>query len=209
MAELHVERKESNPWPWIIAGIVILALVLWFFLWRGDDPAGTAGMPGDTTTYTTTPAVDDTAAVRSPAVQSFVQFADEGTEVPDTGTSHDYTSTGLDRLVAALEDLANRDAASSVDGQARLTEMRAFADSLQRNPESTEHSRYARDAFLAGARVMEQMQQGGMNLPADAVADVRTTATEMRPGGLLLDQIPTVRRYFERSATALRSFAPM
>jgi hypothetical protein len=35
MAELHVQRKETNVWPWVI-GIVLVAIVLWFVFLRAD-----------------------------------------------------------------------------------------------------------------------------------------------------------------------------
>ncbi len=35
MAELHVQRKETNVWPWII-GALLVAGVLWFVFMRAD-----------------------------------------------------------------------------------------------------------------------------------------------------------------------------
>ncbi len=35
MAELHVQKKETNIWPWII-GVLVLAAVLWYAFGRGD-----------------------------------------------------------------------------------------------------------------------------------------------------------------------------
>lgn len=46
MAELHVQRKESNIWPWII-GALLLAAVLWFVFMRGDTRTATAARTTD------------------------------------------------------------------------------------------------------------------------------------------------------------------
>ncbi len=35
MAELHVQRKETNVWPWII-GALLVGAVVWFVFMRGD-----------------------------------------------------------------------------------------------------------------------------------------------------------------------------
>lgn len=35
MAELHVQKKETNIWPWII-GAVVLALLAWWAFGRND-----------------------------------------------------------------------------------------------------------------------------------------------------------------------------
>ncbi len=35
MAELHVQKKEANIWPWII-GVLVLVAVLWYAFGRAD-----------------------------------------------------------------------------------------------------------------------------------------------------------------------------
>jgi hypothetical protein len=34
MAEIDIERKERNPLPWIIVGLVVLALLVWWLVWQ-------------------------------------------------------------------------------------------------------------------------------------------------------------------------------
>ncbi len=46
MAELHVQRKESNIWPWII-GALLLAAVLWFVFMRADTRNVTSANTAD------------------------------------------------------------------------------------------------------------------------------------------------------------------
>lgn len=37
MANINIERKEGNRMaPWIVAGIALLALLVWFMFFRGD-----------------------------------------------------------------------------------------------------------------------------------------------------------------------------
>ena len=36
MAEINIEQKKTNIWPWLIGGAVLLAL-LWMFMSRRDD----------------------------------------------------------------------------------------------------------------------------------------------------------------------------
>ncbi len=31
MAELHVQKKETNIWPWIIGAVILAALAWWAF----------------------------------------------------------------------------------------------------------------------------------------------------------------------------------
>jgi len=46
MAELHVERKEPNIWPWIV-GALLLAIVLWFVFMRPAPRHMTSANPAD------------------------------------------------------------------------------------------------------------------------------------------------------------------
>ena len=37
MAELHVQPKERSMLPWLLAALVLLALLVWWFMARGDN----------------------------------------------------------------------------------------------------------------------------------------------------------------------------
>lgn len=41
MAEINIERKERNAWPWLLAGVLLLGL-LWFLFARNDNGTMTA-----------------------------------------------------------------------------------------------------------------------------------------------------------------------
>jgi hypothetical protein len=53
MAELHVQRKETNVWPWII-GALLVAGVLWFVFMRADTRDGMNSTTADSV-YQTQP----------------------------------------------------------------------------------------------------------------------------------------------------------
>lgn len=54
MAELHVQRKQTNIWPWLI-GVLVLAAVLWFVFGRADTRSVVTPVSADST-YQTPPA---------------------------------------------------------------------------------------------------------------------------------------------------------
>lgn len=60
MAEINIERKERAVWPWLLAGVLLLAL-LWFLFARNPGDIRT-GMAGDTTFRDTTGAAAGTIA---------------------------------------------------------------------------------------------------------------------------------------------------
>ncbi len=209
MAELHVERKDPNVWPWILAGLALLALILWFIFGRSDD-AGPVVVDTDTTSTFTTPAAAVPVDEGTPAaVTAFMQFVDNQGAATAAGLSHEYTADGLRRLVAALDALSDRDSVSGIALQPRFDEIRQRADVMQQNPTSTEHSLQAREAFVMTAGVMEQMQQSGFSADQSAMTEVRTAAESLQPGTMLLEQSQQVERFFERAGNAVRSMAGM
>lgn len=46
MAELHLQRKETNVWPWII-GALVVAAVLWYVFMRADTRDTTSARSAD------------------------------------------------------------------------------------------------------------------------------------------------------------------
>lgn len=66
MAELDVVRKKKSPLPWILLGLLLLALVA-FLIWNNTRDTAVEGAPvTDTTTYNTDTATyrPDTATLR-------------------------------------------------------------------------------------------------------------------------------------------------
>lgn len=202
MAELHVERKQSNIWPWVFGGLILLALIIWLGM-RAVDTPETTGLTDSAVVVTPDAmAIDqDTPA----AVTAFLQYVDSQVEATDAGVAHEYTSTGMQRLVTAFDAVVERDTLSSVEVAPLLAEMRALTDSIQMNSQSMDHAHYAREAFVIAARLMEAKQQAGGTPPPSAVADMRSTAESIQPTVPLLDQIASVRRFFAQTATAFRA----
>lgn len=69
MADINVERKGPNIWPWII-GLIVLALLIWWFVSRTGAERG--AVPAGTTPDTT---VIDTTASVVPAPAGLVALA--------------------------------------------------------------------------------------------------------------------------------------
>lgn len=78
MAEINIERKQGNPIVWVIAGVALLALLLWFVFARGDGRDVTRQMsPGSLADSLADPAYRDDANRR--------MITDSiGVRVPDT-----------------------------------------------------------------------------------------------------------------------------
>ena len=70
MAEINIERKQRSVMPWVLAGVLLLAL-LWFLFARGNNGNVATGAGDstyrDTTTAAGTLAPADSAARRDSA----------------------------------------------------------------------------------------------------------------------------------------------
>lgn len=200
MAELHVVRKSNSIYPWLLIGLVVLALVLWWLLGRnrGEPQLGTA-MTDSTLVR------DSSAGMSSSAVRDFARFAEADLPV---SVSHNVTADGLRKLAAAIEAVAPSGTVAGMDVGLRADEIRQRADSLQRDPSSLTHARQTREAFLLAASVLQQMQEARFTGMTDQTRQVMDAAQGLKADADLLDQTPQVRQFFTSAATALRGMAP-
>lgn len=204
MTELNIERKERTAWPWLLLGALVVALLLWFLFGRADDPAevgladtAAAGELAVVAPAATVPATD---GEMPQAVTDFLQFTEASPAVEAT-VAHDYTADGLRRLAAALGAVTANAEVGAVDVSQRVAEIRERADAMQQNPTSSEHAVQASEATLLAAALMRELPG------ATGGAEAYSAAQAIRGDRPLLEQTDAVRRFFEQSATVLRSLA--
>jgi hypothetical protein len=61
MAEINIERKTRSPLPWLLAAVLLVAL-LWFLFARNANDGVASGMRGDSTYRDTSAAAGTLAA---------------------------------------------------------------------------------------------------------------------------------------------------
>jgi hypothetical protein len=211
VAELHIERKERSAWPWILLGLALLGLLLWYFLGRGDADDGVvadtaAGVVTDTSAAPgAAPGAMPGTAGDAGAVAAFLAYTDERRSRQDADLTHEYTADGIRRLAAALDVVARQDTVGGAALQPRLDSLRQGADALQRNAESMQHAEQARAAFTSAAGIMAAVQERRFPDLGDEVGQVREAAEAVRPGAPLLEQRAQVQTFFDRAAAALRT----
>lgn len=208
MAEIQIERKERSAWPWVLLGILLLALVVWWLLGRrqgGDDMAVTETQSG---VADTAPAIGiETAEMAPGAVNDFVSYVNDNRARESMAPEHQFTADGIRRLAAALGEIIERDTIRGAALRPQMDVLLARADALQRDEQSTNHARYAHDAFTRAVSLMDDLAQSQYPNVVDAVSESRQAAEAVQPGRLLLEQRDQVQRFFDRAATALRSMA--
>ena len=208
--EIHIERKSYRVWGWVLMGVAALLFATCVVAWWRSDPRDpvTSGVSGGSVAG----AAAGTTRDLEGAVGNFLTFVEENRARQAAGPTHEFTADGLRRLAAAIAQLSERNAGSADALKAEFNALRAQAESLQRNPQSTEHARYAREAFRTAASLMSALQQRDYpeqrypNLAAE-IAQLRSAAELVLPGRMLLEQTSDVQHFFDQAATALRAMA--
>jgi hypothetical protein len=187
-----------------LAILIVLTAVAWLAFGPDDGRDTADGMPPMTgTSLLSSGETEPTALPNAPdAVNDYLRYTADSRAVRDADHGHAYTADGIRRLADALGALHERDGKSDENIQSRVTMLRERAEALQRNPQSTEHARYAREAFDASAELMRAMQTG---TSSNEVAEVDRAASALDPNTMLLQQRETVQRFFDQAGAALRA----
>lgn len=208
MADIKIVRKTPAIIPWLVGlGLVVLVLAIWIGWDRnlspesdgGVTPAGTAGIADDAMSGRRLP--EEVAAY-----QSFV----ESSGAAAVGLSHDYASTGIRRLSAALRAVAAPEMSTNAELSQRLSMFQQKADRLQTDPQSSGHANIVKEVFVSAVDVMASMEESrssGSNAVKNRIADLRQLAESIDAGRPLLDQNEQVTRFFNQSAETLAILA--
>ena len=80
MAEINIERKDRSLLPWLLAGVLLIALV-WFLFSRNANDGVASGMRSDST-YRDTSAAAGTLAPPADSADSARRIRDTSGTVP-------------------------------------------------------------------------------------------------------------------------------
>jgi hypothetical protein len=193
MAEIKIEKKKP-VWPWVLAAIVILALVIVYFVNDDND---------QTTRYTQRDTnVSAPAATRQVqdqnAVDSYVRFINE--EQGRMGQDHQYTREALQRLTAAVRAKAQE---KGHDLQADLSQAEQAAQEITVDPAATNHAQHIRSAAEAITRAMTNMQQAYYPEMENNAQELRNATESIDPAQETLQQRDAVKSFFDQSAEML------
>ena len=195
MAEIRVEKK-SPMWPWILIGLIILGVILYFVF--ADDSNGDSER-----TTTTEQRDDDSSQVNRPVnnqtVASYVTFIQDGDR--EMSLDHEYSNEALKRLTEATKAMADE---VNVDVERDLSVVRSNAQQIQQDPFETTHADKIRNsAEKISDALMTIQREAFPNLSNDASA-VRNSAMEIDSEELALDQRDDIKSFYDRAASLLQ-----
>lgn len=218
MAEIKIEKKKP-VWPWIIVGLIILGIILYFLLAGNNDDMDDMEDMDDNrteqvtdTTYTdaqrrdtdnSTMGWDETSrdTLNGDSVSNYLAHVEDRERM---GVDHEYTNNALIHLIDAVEAKA---AEVNMDINKDLEEMRDDAEAITQNPQATNHADKIKETGEKIANVLERIQEENYpNLSAD-VEDVRTALQDIESSTLTLEQKEEINSFFKEAADVLRSMS--
>lgn len=193
MAEIRIEKKKPI-WPWILLGIIILGLLLYFFVFR--DRMNNQQNVDNTrdTTITNTNGM----AVGGGAVAAYIALVREDTA--KMSKDHEYSHEALTKLAAATDEIANK---TGVDVKANLDEVKQLSQNITDNPNATTHADDIKKASSIIATALATIQKAKF---ADLNSDsekLTSDAAAIDTKDLTLDQKGTVKTFYDSAANLL------
>ncbi|MDA3943850.1 MAG: hypothetical protein PF694_09980 [Bacteroidetes bacterium] len=203
MTEIKIEQKKQ-AWPWIVAGLVIAALLVYFLVFRDDTKITEA----DTETELVTEAESNSNTNKpdligvqenNVTVAAFVTFVENSNEM--MGLDHDYTNDALLKLTAATNAMADE---IGYDIQADLQKVKDAAVLITKEPFETSHAKNIRNATDKATAALQNMQQAKYPGLADEVTALKRASASINPEVLTLEQKDAVKNYFAKAADLLK-----
>jgi hypothetical protein len=197
MAEIKIEQKKQ-VWPWLLVGLVIVALLVYFLVFRDNGENTEVVTEAD---YITNKKEYDLLGVNenNDTVAAYVNFVEHNKE--KMSLDHAYTNEALLKLIEATNAMANE---VGYDVQADLDKVREYANMIAKDPFETTHADNIRKADETLANILQNIQKAIYPGLVDEVEELKSASESIKPGVLTLEQKDAVKNYFAKASDILR-----
>ena len=197
MAEIKIEQKKQI-WPWLLVGLVIAALLVYFLVFSENGKITEAVTEADYNTNTNEP---DLIGVNenNATVAAYVNFVENSEE--KMGLDHAYTNEALLKLIEATNAIANE---VGYEVQADIVMVKEYANMITKDPFETSHADNIRKANDILTNVLQNIQKAKYPGLANEVEELRSASESIKPGVLALEQKDAVKNYFAKASDLLK-----
>ncbi|MBU1013401.1 MAG: hypothetical protein KKG99_10365 [Bacteroidetes bacterium] len=197
MAEIKIEQKKQ-AWPWMIVGLVIVALLAYFLVFSDDGKNTEAVTEADHITNTSE---TDLLGVKenNGTVAAYINFAENSKE--KMSLDHAYTNEALLKLIDATNAMANE---VGYEVRADLEKVKEYANMITIDPFETTHADNIRNAVDILTNVLQNIQKAKYPGLADEVDELKSASESIKPEVLTLDQKDAVKNYFAKASDLLQ-----
>ncbi len=197
MAEIKIEQKKQI-WPWLLAGLVIATLLVYFLVFRDNDK--------NTEAFTEVKNITNTNQYdliglkeNNGTVVTYVNFVENSKE--KMSLDHEYTNEALLKLIEATNAMADE---AGYEVQADIEKVWEYATMIENDPFETTHADNIRKADDILTNVLQNIQKAKYPGLANEVAALRNASESIKPGVHTLDQKDAVKNYFAKAAILLQ-----
>lgn len=197
MAEIKIEQKKQI-WPWLLVGLVIAALLVYFLVFRDNSINTEPVADADNVTITNEPAL---VAVKesNKTVAAYVNFVENSKQ--KMGLDHAYTNEALLKLIDATNAKADE---VGYEVQADLEKVKEFAKMITDDSFETTHADNIRKADDILTKVLQNIQKAKYPGLANEAKELKSAAESIKSGVLTLDQKEAVKNYFAKASDLLQ-----
>jgi hypothetical protein len=199
MAEIKIEQKKQI-WPWMVAGLVIVALLVYFLVFRDNGKNTEAVTEEDYITNTNEPTLAGVMEKENnDTVLAYVNFVENRNE--RMSLDHAYTNEALLKLIKATNAKANE---VGYEVRADIEKVKGYANMITKDPFDTAHADNIRKATDILTNVLHNIQKAEYPRLADEVEELKSASESIKPGVLTLEQKDAVKNYFAKASGLLQ-----
>jgi hypothetical protein len=197
MAEIKIEKKKPI-WPWLLVGLIIVALLVNFLVFRDNGENTEVVTEPDSITYTNE---SDLLEVKenNGTVEAYVSFVENNNE--KMSLDHEYTNEALLKLIEATDAMANE---VGYDVQADIEKAREYAKMIEQDSFEITHADNIRNADSILTNILQNIQKAKYPGLADEVTALISASESIKPGVLTLEQKDAVKNYFAKASDLLQ-----
>ncbi len=203
MAEIKIEKKKPI-WPWVLLGLIILAVILYFVIADDDDDDN---IEEENTEQVVTPVETEDEAETATweednlsgdeSVSKYLTHIDDNEKM---GKDHEYSSEALVYLINALE---NRAEEADINTDVEIQELKENVRDIKEDPQSLTHANTINDVGAKIVNLMDRMQQEKFPDISQDVQEVRTAVQNIEPSTPTLDQKDAVNSFYDEAGDVL------
>lgn len=197
MAEIKIEQRKQI-WPWLLAGIVTIALLVYLLAFRNNDKTINTEDEAD---YITNTDETDLSEIKenNSTVAAYVDFVENSKVKMDL--DHAYTNEALLKLIDATNAIAEE---VDYEVKADLGKAKDYANMITKDPFDTTHADNIRKADDIIAKVLQNIQKVHFPNLANEVEELKSAAESIKPAVLTLDQKEAVKNFFAKASDLLQ-----
>jgi hypothetical protein len=197
MAEIKIEQKKK-VWPWLLIGLIIVGLLMYFLVFRDDFKNTEAVIEADYITNTNEP---DLIGVKenNGTVAAYVNFVENSKE--KMSLDHAYTNEALLKLIEATNAMANE---VGYEVQVDLEKVKEYAKKITKDPFETTHADNIRKADDILTNVLQNIQKAKYPGLTVEVEELKSASESIKPEVLTLEQKDAVKNFFAKASDLLQ-----